>query len=743
MAKERLVEQYGELRYTIGTGCSGGSLAQQQVANAYPGIYQGILPQCSFPDAWSTGQQLADYHLIRALLREPGEVGHRRGLGPGLDRRGRGPPQPRQLDRLRHGLLDRRSACRTTAAPGVPADRATTTPQTNPGGVRCTLADYMINVFGPRPSSVWSRARASRSATASPACRSTTSACSTGSRRSRRARSRPAQFVDLNAKIGGGDIDINPTAERIEADRAGARATPTAAAAINSDQQPRQGRDHRPARARPGRVPRRLPLVGDPRAARARAGALPANHVIWFGAAPLIGDPNYDDRGPARDGPLARRGRGRQRARARSRRRSSDDRPSDVHDRCSQVDGVEQVDVPGVGPVCELDAGPDALRHAARRSPARASRPTPTSASSSRCGAATTTRSRSPTTSGRSCRKAFPTGVCDWSKPGVDQQGTIPWQTYQDPAAAWSTAGGRSAPRPAARATAGPARHLRDGAAADLRARPGGVRITHRRCAGRAVLRPCLRGAELLEDPGAPDDLQHARVPGAARARSASRTGRRRTAMQAADPERNFTGHLCASGEDGCAGDVRLYDWQAKGYGIVQPVLFTARNGATISGHVWATTAGPAKRPGHRDHQRLGPGRRAAVLVRRADARQGRLRRADVRPAGPGPVATRSARRPTRTRASRRRPTAARSSTAPRTRSTSSSRRRSSPYEPRAELRHRHEPRAPSRTAASPAGLNAAYNPFWQLLEPEPRSGSPGTPTAPPASPTSASGTRA
>src|SRR3954462_7961402 len=69
-------------------------------------------------------------------------------------------------------------------------------------------------------------------------------------------------------------------------------------------------------------------------------------------------------------------------------------------------------------------------------------------------------------------------------------------------------------------------------------------------------------------------------------------------AFQAADPERNFTGHLCASGGDGCAGDARLYDWANKGYGIVQPVLFTARSGATISGHVWATKAGPAKRPG-------------------------------------------------------------------------------------------------------------------------------------------------
>ena len=47
MAKERLVEQYGELRYTIGTGCSGGSIAQHTIANAYPGIYQGLITTCS------------------------------------------------------------------------------------------------------------------------------------------------------------------------------------------------------------------------------------------------------------------------------------------------------------------------------------------------------------------------------------------------------------------------------------------------------------------------------------------------------------------------------------------------------------------------------------------------------------------------------------------------------------------------------------------------------------------------
>ena len=69
-------------------------------------------------------------------------------------------------------------------------------------------------------------------------------------------------------------------------------------------------------------------------------------------------------------------------------------------------------------------------------------------------------------------------------------------------------------------------------------------------------------------------------------------------ATEAGDPGRLSTDDLCWNEANGCAGDIRLNDWAAKGYGLVRPVLFTARDGATISGHVWATVAGPAKRPG-------------------------------------------------------------------------------------------------------------------------------------------------
>jgi pimeloyl-ACP methyl ester carboxylesterase len=69
-------------------------------------------------------------------------------------------------------------------------------------------------------------------------------------------------------------------------------------------------------------------------------------------------------------------------------------------------------------------------------------------------------------------------------------------------------------------------------------------------------------------------------------------------ATEAADPGRLFTDDLCWNLSNGCAGDIRLYNWGANHYGIVSPVLFTARDGATLSGHVWATVAGPSKRPG-------------------------------------------------------------------------------------------------------------------------------------------------
>lgn len=64
----------------------------------------------------------------------------------------------------------------------------------------------------------------------------------------------------------------------------------------------------------------------------------------------------------------------------------------------------------------------------------------------------------------------------------------------------------------------------------------------------------------------------------------------------ATDPGRSPSG-LCTVKHTSCSGDVRLAGWEERAGGIKEKVTFVARNGSVYSGHLWATKAGPAKRP--------------------------------------------------------------------------------------------------------------------------------------------------
>lgn len=66
MVKERIIENYGQIRYTIGDGCSGGSIMQQSIASAYPGLVDGIQPECSFEDTFTTFTEIADCGELQA-----------------------------------------------------------------------------------------------------------------------------------------------------------------------------------------------------------------------------------------------------------------------------------------------------------------------------------------------------------------------------------------------------------------------------------------------------------------------------------------------------------------------------------------------------------------------------------------------------------------------------------------------------------------------------------------------------
>lgn len=54
MIKEHIIDTYGEIRYTMADGGSGGSMMQTVISSVMPGLIQGLLTGISYPDAIST-----------------------------------------------------------------------------------------------------------------------------------------------------------------------------------------------------------------------------------------------------------------------------------------------------------------------------------------------------------------------------------------------------------------------------------------------------------------------------------------------------------------------------------------------------------------------------------------------------------------------------------------------------------------------------------------------------------------
>ncbi len=419
MAKEHLIESYGTLRYTIGAGCSGGSLAQQWIANAYPGIYQGILPTCSFPDAWSSATQVMDYHLLLAYFN------HSSHWGPGVIW------LPTQFAPVEGNVLPLDAIVSdagffgaivpTHACGGITAQQRYQ-PQTHPAGVRCSISDFAINVFAPRPQSVWS-ANERKLGHGFAGVPVDNVGVQYGLSSLRSGAISPAEFVDLNAHIGGLDIDINPTAQRISAD-------PTALAnayrsgminetnnlgqtAIIDCRGPDPGLAHDSYRAFAVRA--RLD----------REHGTHANQLIWEGPVPIIGDTDCTVQSLiAMDRWL---GAVAQDHSARSLpAKVIADRPAGVQDEC--FDGTGQRLSNGLCPAAVVPV------YGTPRTVAGDSITT----DANKCRLKPLNRADYSVkfTAGQwaELQSTFPAGVCDYTKPGVDQQPTIPWLTYQNAA---------------------------------------------------------------------------------------------------------------------------------------------------------------------------------------------------------------------------------------------------------------------------------------------------------------------
>ncbi len=405
MAKEWVIDHYGEIKWTIGSGCSGGSLVQQQVANAFPGIYQGITPQCSFTDAWSSAMEYEDYYMLLNYWKTKDQQD---GWGPTqiqavIEHPNPGNPVTFTTVIPNSGVADRANC------PDVPQSKEWS--QSNPHGVRCTLEDYMVNLFGRYPQTGY----------AMPAFDNT--GIQYGLDALRTGAITPQQFADLNAHLGGIDVNghlasvrsLAPTLalERAYRDGAVDTASNLNDVAIIDLRGPDPGAFHDVYRT----YAMRDRLLRNFRTA--------ANQVLWQGPVPLVGDASFADAAIyAEDGWLAK-------VYADHRKISLaqkivQDKPDTVADRCTDGNGhdvpfytceetVQQYGTPRFG--ADEPKTDDVLK----------------------CQLKPLNRADYPVTftdaQWKELEQAFPTGVCDYSKPGVGQGPTHPWMTYQSDAA--------------------------------------------------------------------------------------------------------------------------------------------------------------------------------------------------------------------------------------------------------------------------------------------------------------------
>ncbi|MYJ02868.1 MAG: hypothetical protein F4061_00680 [Acidobacteria bacterium] len=206
MVKERFIEAYGLPRYTIGWGCSGGSYQNHQIADNYPGLLDGIIPGCSFPDVTSgTVPMVTDARLLNRYFSETAAVEfteEEQQAVAGFLNLATMPNVSLNAGRITVGEF----------CPDVLPEELRYHPTDNPDGARCDMFSHYANVFGRDPETGFVRRPLDN----------------TGVQYGLGALNDGAitveQFLDLNRRVGGFDQDGAFSPERSVADPEAVRA---------------------------------------------------------------------------------------------------------------------------------------------------------------------------------------------------------------------------------------------------------------------------------------------------------------------------------------------------------------------------------------------------------------------------------------------------------------------------------------------------------------------------------------
>jgi Tannase-like family of unknown function (DUF6351) len=235
MMKEHVVDTYGEVAYTLGNGCSGGSIQQNTAASIYPGLLDGIQPACDYPDSITTGLEVGDCVLLvdfyagpdwTALMagKTPAQINAKKAAINGhLDQTGCQGWYNTFGNNNRPGnytpkfVLDNTTGAIGTP-PGTPPRNNCLLPASmvydpisNPDGTRCGDPDLSTAVWGTVDNENAPGHRRALQTADNVGIQYGLGALISGAITAE-------EFVTLNEKIGGTDADSNPRAARTTAD---------------------------------------------------------------------------------------------------------------------------------------------------------------------------------------------------------------------------------------------------------------------------------------------------------------------------------------------------------------------------------------------------------------------------------------------------------------------------------------------------------------------------------------------
>ena len=203
MIKEYIIERYGVPKFFIGSGGSGGAIQQLVITQMYPGLLDGLMPSLTFPDS--------SLHTIDSIVLT--------NLWPKLDKTVWTQDKITAVEGFTPGTARMWNAAYgrlgvpTNAAGCALTDKSLVfDPATNPNGARCTTQDIRVNIYGRDPKTGWAR-RPTDNVGVQYGLAALNSGAITVD-----------EFLEVNEKVGGTDINGAVVPQRTEGDPAAIKA---------------------------------------------------------------------------------------------------------------------------------------------------------------------------------------------------------------------------------------------------------------------------------------------------------------------------------------------------------------------------------------------------------------------------------------------------------------------------------------------------------------------------------------